>query len=134
MPRTLTFGNRKYFYEIIDIDIGEGYKMMKETFKASWRDENSCLAVVKCELPLGMVIDEVKDTEGRLSGIYEISEVYEGGNAEKAGIKVGDALRACNASATRPVNDTAFVEANTKRGRALFSADGADFDNVIKAV
>jgi len=37
-------------------------------------------------MPLGMVIEEVQDTEGRLKGIYEITEVFEGSNAEKAGI------------------------------------------------
>ena len=86
-------------------------------------------------MPLGMVIEEVQDTEGRLKGIYEITEVFEGSNAEKAGIQVGDAFRACNATATKRVNDaSAFVEADTKRGKALFTADNVPFDNVIKAV
>ena len=32
MPRKLVFPNRQYFYEVIEIDIGEGYKMMREKF------------------------------------------------------------------------------------------------------
>lgn len=59
MPRKLEFANRQYFYEVVEIDIGEGYKMMREKFSASWRDNESTLAVVRCDMPLGMVIDEV---------------------------------------------------------------------------
>jgi len=57
MPTKLEFVQRKYYYEIVDIDIGEGYKMMRENFRPSWKDESGSLSVVKCDLPLGMVIE-----------------------------------------------------------------------------
>ena len=50
-------------------------------------------------MPLGMTIDDVQDMEGRKKGFFEITEVTEGSNAEKAGIKVGDTFRACTALA-----------------------------------
>ena len=86
-------------------------------------------------MPLGMVIDEVKNLDGRKKGHFEVVEVMEDSNAEKAGIKVGDAIRACNATIKRKVNDANdFIEANTKNTRALFVADGNTFDNLIGAV
>ena len=66
MPTKLEFENRKYYYERVDIDIGEGFKMMTESFRPSWKDESGVLAVVKCDLPLGMVIEQVENTEGRI--------------------------------------------------------------------
>ena len=50
------------------------------------------MTTLKCEMPLGMVLDEVKNLEGRKKGHFEVTEVFEGSNAEKAGIKVGDAI------------------------------------------
>ena len=103
MPTKLEFKPRKYFYGVVEIDIGEGYKMMRENFSPSWKDESGSLAVVKCDLPLGMTIEQVENTEGRMTNrsLFEIVEVAEGSNAEKAGIKVGDTLRACNATVAR---------------------------------
>ena len=50
-----------------------------------------------------MTIKQVENSEGRMTNrsIFEIVEVAEGSNAEKAGIKVGDTLRACNATVAR---------------------------------
>ena len=65
----------------------------------------------------------------------EIVEVFEDSNAEKAGIKVGDAVRACNATPrARVVDATAFIEADTSLTKALFIADGMPFDNLIGAI
>lgn len=97
MPTTLDFVFRNYYYEVIKIDIGEGYKIMRENVKSSWKDSQSALAVVKVPLPCGMVLSKLDDETGRISGVIEVTELVEGGNAEKAGIKVGDAFRACNA-------------------------------------
>jgi C-terminal processing protease CtpA/Prc len=109
--------------------------MMRETFNSSWVDEESALTTLKCEMPMGMVIDEVQNLEGRKKGHFEVVEVFEDSNAEKAGIKVGDAVRACNATIQKRVNDaTAFIEADTTRTKALFVADGKPFDNLIGAI
>ena len=134
-PTTAEFVFRNYYYNVVNVDIGEGFKMMRETFNSSWVDEESALTVMKCPMPLGMVIDEVKDLEGRKKGIFEIVEVFEDSNAEKAGIKVGDAVRACNATPrARVVDATAFIEADTSLTKALFIADGMPFDNLIGAI
>ena len=136
MPMKLEFENRKYYSEIVEIDIGEGYKMMRESFRPSWKDESGVLSVVKCDLPLGMVIEGIpENTENRLKGTFGVVEVTEGSNAHKAGIKVSDCLRACNATVAKKVVDaTAFIEADTRRTRALFTVDGQTFDRVIDAI
>ena len=134
-PTTAEFVFRNYYYNVVNVDIGEGFKMMRETFNSSWLDEESAVTVLKCPMPLGMVIDEVKNLEGRKKGHFEIVEVFEDSNAEKAGIKVGDAIRACNATVRKRVNDaTAFVEADTSKTKALFTADGNTFDALIGAI
>ena len=129
MPTTVDFVWRDYYYEVVKIDIGEGYKIMRENVRSSWKDQGgkTALTVVKVPLPCGMVISNLENEEGRLAGagILEVVEVIEGGNAEKAGIKVGDAFRGCNAIVAKKVNDaTAFIEADTTRQRALLIADG----------
>jgi len=61
--------------------------------------------------------------------------VFEDSNAAKAGIKVGDVVRACNAIVKKPVIDaTAFIEADTTKTRALFVADGRTFDQLINSI
>lgn len=97
-PTKAEFVFRNYFYNVVNVDIGVGFKMMREQFDSSWTDEESALTVLKCPMPLGMVIDEVKDLDGRKKGHFEIVEVFEDSNAQKAGIKAGDAIRACNAT------------------------------------
>ena len=54
--------------------------MMTESFRPSWKDESGVLAVVKCDLPLGMVIEQVENTEGRITNqaIFDIVEVSVG--------------------------------------------------------
>ena len=100
MPSELKFVFRDYFYEVVKIDIGEGYKIMRENIKPSWRDAQCALSVVKVPLPCGMVLANVEKEEGRgVKGVIEVIDLIEGGNAEKAGIKVGDAIRGCNAVA-----------------------------------
>ena len=86
MPLEANFEFRNYFYEVVKIDIGEGYKIMRENVRSSWKDMESSLTVVKVPLPCGMVLGDVKDTEGRIPGVIEVIEVVEGGNAQKAGI------------------------------------------------
>lgn len=102
-PTTAEFAFRPIFYSVVKIDIGTGFKEMREEFQSSWKDEESALTVLKVNTPIGMVIDEVQNKEGRKEGIFEIVEVIEGSNAEAAGIKVGDAIRACNAVVRKPV-------------------------------
>lgn len=134
-PTEADFVFRNYYYNTIDIDIGEGFKMMKDKFDSSWNDDQSALTVLKCPMPLGMVVNELKSPEGRKKGIFEILEVEEGSNAEKAGIRVGDAFRACNATVQKQVRDaTAFIEADTQRTKALFVADGKPFDTLMGAI
>jgi C-terminal processing protease CtpA/Prc len=123
MPTTINFVFRDYYYEVVNIDIGEGYKIMREKIRSSWKDMKfkTALAVVNVPLPCGMVLATVENDESRISGVVEVIELIEGGNAEKAGIKVGDAFRGCNATVNKKVEDaTAFIEADTRRTRALF--------------
>ena len=136
MPSKLVFIFRDYFYEIVNIDIGVGYKMMREQIKPSWRDAKCALSIVKVPLPCGLVIANVQSEEGRgVRGVVEVIELVEGGNAEKAGIRVGDAMRACNAVVAKEVKDqTAFIEADTKKTRALMITDGQEVDNIINAM
>lgn len=107
MPTKVDFVWRDYYYEVVKIDIGEGIKIMRENIRSSWKDlgGKTALAVVKVPLPCGMVIGNLENEEGRLvgAGILEVIEVIEGGNADKAGIKVGDAFRGCNAVVPKKV-------------------------------
>jgi len=59
MPTKAEFSFRPVFYSIIKIDIGPGFKIMRESFNSSWKDEESALTVLKMPMPLGMVIDDV---------------------------------------------------------------------------
>ena len=136
MPTKVDFVWRDYYYEVVKIDIGEGIKIMRENIRSSWKDlgGQTALAVVNVPLPCGMVIANLENEEGRLAGagILEVIEVIEGGNADKAGIKVGDAFRGCNAIVPKKVQDaTAFIEADTRKDKALLIADGQDVDKVI---
>ena len=99
MPTFLDFVWRNYYYEVVKIDIGEGYKIMRENIRSSWKDLDgqTALGVVKVPLPCGMMLEQVENENGRIPGVIQVAEIYPGGNADKAGIKVGDAFRACNA-------------------------------------
>ena len=92
-PSFLEFPDRDYFYGRVNIELGEGYKTMTEDYAPSWKDDQCSLAVVEASLPLGMVIEESDNCPGK----FEIGEVYEGSNAEKAGVKAGDMLRGVTA-------------------------------------
>mmetsp|Transcript_68072 Transcript_68072/g.154010 ORF Transcript_68072/g.154010 Transcript_68072/m.154010 type:complete len:213 (-) Transcript_68072:196-834(-) len=140
-PAKLEFKPRTYFYGRCTISIGEGYKPMTETFSPSFKDDECSLACVEIELPMGMVIEESADIQGRL----EVVEVMEGSNAEFAGVKVGDLLRACTAQKTDAYaaangniafnvlggGTTAGVEMNK---RALYTADGRPLEGCLEAI
>ena len=137
MPTFLDFVWRNYYYEVVKIDIGEGYKIMRENIRSSWKDLDgqTALGVVKVPLPCGMMLEQVENENGRIPGVIQVAEIYPGGNADKAGIKVGDAFRACNAIVSKKVSDaTAFIEADTKKTRAFLIADGQDVEKVIGAI
>merc|ERR1711988_530039 len=84
------FQKRSYFYGMVKVELGEGFKPMTEVFNPSWKDDQCSLCVVEVPLPMGMDIEESATMKGRI----EVAEIVEGSNAEKAGIRVGDVLRA----------------------------------------
>ena len=139
-PEVLDFPRRDYFYGRVSIELGEGYKTMVEDFGPSWKDDQCSLAPVEASLPLGMVIEESENLPGR----FEISEVREGSNAEKAGVKVGDILRAVTAQKKDAMaaaeGNIAFnaVAGATTAGvvvkKALFNADRQSFEAVMNAL
>ena len=137
VPSTLEFNSqRDFYYGVAEVDIGEGYKLMREEFTPSWKDGECELAVVRVPLPMGMVIeDNPTSPDDRMPGFINVAEVTDGSNAAKAGIRPGDALRACTALRIKPVEDaTAFIEANTSRARALFVADSQPFEQCMAAL
>lgn len=64
-PETAVFEERSYFYGMVKVDIGEGFKPMTETFAPSYSDDECALAVVEVPLPLGMIIEESANIRGR---------------------------------------------------------------------
>ena len=137
--KVLNFPVKDYFYGRVDIELGEGYKTMTEDFMPSWKDDQSSLACVEADLPLGMVIEESETLEGK----FEIAEVAEGSNAEKAGVKVGDVFRACSAQKGKPPVDNGEAQGgegnnmmpsdNTPK-KALFNTKGMRFEAVMTAL
>ena len=87
---------------------------------------------------MAMVIEE----SGQFPGRIEVVEVTAGGNAEAAGIRKGDILRACTATkrdtmsaAEGNIAYNAFAGATTSGvtvKRALYIADGRSFDGEPK--
>lgn len=116
--------NKNKFDGNVDIELGEGYKTMTENFSPSWEDGQCSLACVEASLPLGMIIEESEKIDGK----FEIVEVLEGSNAEKAGVRVGDMFRACSAQRGPPPN------ANVAPKKALFDAEGMNFEACMNAL
>lgn len=139
-PEKAEFAKRAYFFGKVTVGLGEGYKPMTETFAPSFKDDQSSLAVVEVPLPLGMVIEESETLEKRI----QVAEVTEGSNAEKAGIKVGDVVRAVTAqkrdnmgAAESSIAFNALAGATTqgiKIRKAIFMTDGQGFDNTFDAL
>ena len=110
----------------VDIEIGEGYETMTEEFSAAFgaSSSSSSLACVEASLPLGMVLEESETLEGK----FEIAEVVEGGNAERAGVQVGDIFRACSAQRGPAPNAKVFPK------KALFTAETQTFEACMGAL
>lgn len=121
-PEVLQFPPK--FDASVDIEIGEGYETMTEEFSAAFSNGASSLACVEASLPLGMVLEESETFEGK----FEIAEVLGGGNAEKAGVQVGDIFRACSAQRGPAPSPKVFPK------KALFTAEKQTFEACMGAL
>jgi len=90
-----------------------------------------CLA---SERPLGLVFQQ------RLVGVETevyVDEVVPGGNAERAGAKIGDVLRLTTAvfEVSAPVDVTTWLNPPAKRKcRAYYECDAKSFDKIMDAI
>jgi hypothetical protein len=128
-----------------DLVAGEGHR---ETFSVDLLDsggvgatselsvtEGTQLVGLDVARPLGVVFAE----QTRLSKpLCVVEEVAAGSNAEKAGVRVGDALRLCTAVLEyRGKVDVVSYYANPPKAtmrRALFICDGQPFSKVMRAL
>jgi len=83
---------------------------------------------------LGMELLELAGGRDDGIGITIVQDVYEGGNAEKAGIIAGDSIAAVSVyeTTTKPSSVGAGVEEETKR--RMTGCECADFDGTIDAL
>ena len=65
-PTAADFQKRSYFYGMVKVELGEGFKPMTEVFNPSWKDDQCSLCVVEVPLPMGMVIEESATMKGRI--------------------------------------------------------------------
>lgn len=144
-PLTLKFRKLAVFYGRVKVGLGPGMQPIEEVFEPSWPDDTSAMATARIPFPADMRFQE----SGRIPGRFEVIEVGEGSNAEKAGIKVGDLIRGVTAIAQNRAmmqkaieKDVAFslsggtTGTNVEMGYvpALFIADDQSFDNFAKAL
>jgi len=87
-------------------------------------------------LPLGMIIGEIEE----IPGLFMIDEIpdYENANSAKAGLQVGDYVRAVTACQTTMETPTWQLMMGgigvPKTKRFMFSIDGETFENVMDAI
>mmetsp|Transcript_92516 Transcript_92516/g.169787 ORF Transcript_92516/g.169787 Transcript_92516/m.169787 type:complete len:280 (+) Transcript_92516:88-927(+) len=144
-PTKLAFRKLAVFFGKVTVGLGPGMKPIVEDFPPSWPDDTSAMASAKVKFPVGMRFQE----SGRIPGRFEVVEVGEGSNAEKAGIKPGDLIRGVTAIAQNRrmmqqsiEKDVAFSLSGGATGpnlemgymRALFVADNQSFDNFAQAL
>jgi hypothetical protein len=131
-PTVIAFRNLLNFFGTVTVGLGPGMKPLSETFECSYPDyEDSQLTTVKLDFPLGMAFEE----SGNVAGRFEIYEVEPGSNAEAAGLKPGDLIRATTAvSYNKMIKDPDLaMEASTKLQRCLFVADDQSFEAFVTA-
>ena len=102
-------------------------------FSPRWK-EGSRILVFEASLPIGMILGE---SEG-FKATTAIDEVAEGSNAEAAGLRVGDLIRAFTACRVEMEMPTWQILAGgigvPKTKRFMYSADGRPFEEVMEAV
>ncbi len=97
----------------------------------------SRIIAIQAPLPLGIVLgqDEELSVEQRPT---TIDAVADGGNGEKAGVRVGDCLRACTACQVTMEQPTWQLIAGgigrPKTTRMMFSTDNKPFEQVMDAI
>jgi hypothetical protein len=133
---TLEFRKLRYFNGRVGVWMGRQFKPMWEVFAPSVKDDTTAVASVVVQTPFGMIIEESAKYKGKV----EVMEVNAGSNAEKAGIKVGDVLRATTAMARNIQKDSeedfGFSVGLTEgsKVRALLMTDNQPFEEVMRAL
>ena len=107
---------------------------MSEVFNPSWPDDRddrapSSLCVVELPLPMGMIIEDSATLDGKI----EVAEVKPDSNAEKAGIRPGDVLRALSAQKLQPPA-MGMAQEQVKVRKAMFVCDGNGFSSTMSAL
>jgi hypothetical protein len=104
-------------------------------FSPFWKEEGSSFVTVfEAELPLGIILGESEEFQGAIT----VDEVYDDTNGGKAGIKVGDLLRAFTACRLEMVQPTWQLVVGgigqPKTVRFMYSADNRPFEEVMDAM
>ena len=94
----------------------------------------SSIITVQTNLPMGMILGQNED----MVGLTTVDEIAPGSNAELAGVKVGDLLRACTACQVTMEQPTWQLMAGgigrPKTTRMMYSTDGKQFEEVMEAL
>uniref|UniRef100_A0A7S3PTY6 PDZ domain-containing protein n=1 Tax=Chaetoceros debilis TaxID=122233 RepID=A0A7S3PTY6_9STRA len=116
---------------------GDGSEVMERCdfpprIKTEGKESN--IIAIQANLPLGLILGQSEE----MPGITTVDEVGEGSNAELAGVKVGDILRACTACQVSMEMPTWQLMAGgigrPKTSRMMWSVDGKVFEEVMEAL
>ena len=104
-------------------------------FVPRWPEENvSFITTVQAELPIGVILGESE----QFAGATVVDEIGENSNGQKAGLQVGDLVRAftaCRMEMDRPAWQLmAGGIGRPKTVRFMYSADNRPFEEVMEAV
>lgn len=105
----------------------------KVEFTPVSKNQDTCIVTMEGELPLGMILEE-----GEAAGTVVVDQVAPDSNAAKAGIVVGDILRACTACKMNMEAPTWQLIAGgigrPKIKRMVYSVDRRPFEEVMDAL
>ena len=112
---------------------GDGNEVVERVdFPPIIKNNKSFILAVEASLPLGIILGE------DIPGIMQVDEIAENSNGEKAGIQVGDIVRAttaCQVTMTQPTWQLiAGGIGQPQTTRMMFTTDRKPFEEVMEAI
>jgi hypothetical protein len=142
-PAALSFTRRKYFYGTVTLPVGDGN--IAELMLPPSVDEPSALAVVEVEIGTangckGLVLREEHGNKKAAKGRVRVVIVDPGSQAEAAGFRVGDYVRAITAHAVRMEGTmekgffgNEYFKPSLRVGRQVITADNEPLFQLLGA-
>lgn len=126
---------RERYSAMLPILKGDGQTLEERIdFPPRQPDGTSYIKTCEASLPLGLILGESED----IPGLTVVDEVVEGSNGQKAGVRVGDIVRACTACQTMMKAPTWQILAGgigmPETQRMMFNIDGRPFEEVMDAI